>query len=53
MKRTTQSFDVYRNGKNIDTIFYNFPCNETAEDVKKSLIEHDGYPYDITVIKTI
>jgi hypothetical protein len=49
--KTIQEYDVYRNGKKIDTIFYNFPCNESSDDVKKSLIDHDGYPCDIRVVK--
>jgi hypothetical protein len=48
-------FDVYLNGKKIDTVFYNEFCYggaaETAEDVKKSLIDHDGYDSRIEVRK--
>ena len=45
----TRAFNVYRNGKNIDTIFYSDIDHITLEDVKKSLIDHDGYPHDIIV----
>lgn len=43
------AFDVYKNGKKIDTVF----CSDkdTAEDVKKSLVDHDGYDPDIVVKK--
>jgi hypothetical protein len=45
----TRAFNVYRNGRNIDTVFYNNDSPQTPEDVRKSLINHDGYPMDITV----
>lgn len=43
------AFDVYKNGKKIDTVF----CSDkdTAADVKKSLVDHDGYDSDIVVKK--
>jgi hypothetical protein len=43
-------FKVYQHGKQIDGVFYN--AGYTAQEVKKSLIEHDGYDPDITVIKS-
>ncbi len=57
-----QSFDVYRPGSDtifgrvnvshvIDTVFYNEHPKMTVEEVRKSLIEHDGYPSDIIVKK--
>jgi len=45
----TRSFNVYHNGRNIDTIFYNNGDAITADDVKRSLINHDYYPADIIV----
>jgi hypothetical protein len=42
-----QAWNVYLNGKKIDTVF----CSpkDDAEDVKRSLIDHDGYDAGITV----
>lgn len=45
-KLVEKAFDVYKNGKLIDTVFYNY---DDAEEVKKSLIDHDGYDSDIKV----
>lgn len=47
MKMT--AWDVYLNRKRIDTIFYT--ADQTAEDVRRSLINHDGYDPGITVRK--
>ena len=48
------AYNVYLRGKLIDTVFWNSHCDGgakiTAEDVKKSLINHDGYNPDIKVI---
>lgn len=48
-----KAWDVKRKGKWINTVFFNSHCEGgapiTAEDVKQSLVEHDGYPADITV----
>ncbi len=41
------SFDVTLNGKWMDTVFYD--SDISAEEVKKSLIEHDGYNPGIVV----
>jgi hypothetical protein len=43
------AFNVYKGRKLIDTVF----CSDTdtVEDVKKSLINHDGYDSDIRVTK--
>lgn len=46
-----QAFDVYLNGKKIDTVFYGNVYPETPEEVKRSLVEHDGYDPAITVEK--
>jgi hypothetical protein len=45
------AFDVYRGNKVIDTIFYNFSDNITAEEVRDSLVDHDGYDPRIVVKK--
>ena len=52
MKAT--AWDVYdRNGKCIDTVFHNERSDGGAlvrsDDVKRGLVEHDGYPIDIKV----
>lgn len=39
-------YNVYLNGKWIDSVQY---IDYTTEEVKKSLIAHDGYSPDITV----
>ena len=44
-----QAFDVFLNGKNIDTIFYSKSANVDEDEVKRSLIDHDGYDSGITV----
>lgn len=49
--RSTQPFDIYRNGRIIDTVFYNYMDNVSSDTVKESLINHDGYPSDIEVKK--
>jgi predicted metal-binding protein len=43
------AFDVYLYGKNIDTIFYSADANVDADEVKRSLVNHDGYSPDIVV----
>ena len=41
-------WQVYRsNGYHLDTVFYMKGCD--CEYVRRSLIEHDGYPFDIVV----
>jgi hypothetical protein len=39
-------FDVFRNGEWVDTVFFN---GHTAEEVRVSLINHDGYDPNIKV----
>jgi hypothetical protein len=46
-----QAWDVIRNGKVIDTVFYDRDCELWY--VRKGLIEHDGYPVDIIVRKAV
>jgi hypothetical protein len=43
------AFDVYLNGKLIDTVFY--AKSFTVSEVKESLINHDGYDQNIIVKK--
>lgn len=43
------AFNVFLNGKKIDTVFYNSDMD--TDEVKKSLIDHDGYDSGITVKK--
>lgn len=46
------AFNVYKGRKLIDTVFYSDANYKfTADDVKKSLIGHDGYDADIRVTK--
>lgn len=46
------AFNVYKGRKLIDTVFYSDANYQfTADDVKKSLIGHDGYDSDIRVTK--
>lgn len=35
-----KAYDVYLHGRKIETVFY---VNSTAEEVRESLINHDGY----------
>lgn len=46
-----QAFDVYLHGVCIDTVFYSPGENVDADEVKASLIDHDGYNPDIEVRK--
>jgi len=43
------AFSVWLNDEHIDTVF--FVHTMTASEVKKSLIEHDGYDLGIVVYK--
>jgi hypothetical protein len=45
------AFNVYLNGRLIDTVFYSKGTNVTADDVRRSLIDHDGYDSRIVVRK--
>ncbi len=42
-----KAWDVIRNGKVIDTVFYDSNCDLWY--VRNGLINHDGYPCDIIV----
>lgn len=45
-----------RNGRLIrvhtDKVFYGDKCTETCEDVRRSLVDHDGYPSDTVVVRS-
>lgn len=41
------SWNVVVDGQVIDTVFYHSSCD--ADYVRRTLIEHDGYPGDIEV----
>ena len=43
----SRGFDVYLNGKLIDTVW--FDVDMSIEEMKKSLVEHDGYNPNIEV----
>lgn len=44
-----QGWDVFLNGKNIDTVFFMKDCDK--DYVLRALIDHDGYDPRITVRK--
>ncbi len=43
----SKTFNVYRKGICVETVFFSPECS--ADYVRKSLIEHDGYANDIVV----
>lgn len=52
VKKSSYAFDVILNGKNIDTVFHSQMSGTKAEmedDVKRSLVGHDGYDPSIKV----
>jgi len=48
-KNPHQAFNVYLNGKLIDTVFYSPNVSVDCDEVKRSLINHDGYNSAIQV----
>jgi len=44
-----KAFKIYLSGNHIDTIFYSDSDQDEAADVKRSLINHDGYDPSIEV----
>ena len=42
-----KGWDVYRRGRWVDTVFFDADCTE--DYVRRSLIDHDGYPSDIQI----
>jgi len=47
---TSAPFNVYLHGKKIDTVFYD-PRTFSADEIRQSLVNHDGYDSDIEVRK--
>ena len=47
--RWHKAFDVYLRGRKIDTVFYGHNSMVTADEVRRSLINHDGYDSGIVV----
>lgn len=43
------AFNVYDHGEEIDTVFYSKTCNVDSEEVRRSLVDHDGYAPSIQV----
>lgn len=50
-RRPAQTFDVYIGRKLIDTVFYGASDKVTTDEVRRALIEHDGYDPAIRVVK--
>jgi hypothetical protein len=46
-----KTFHVYLNGKKIDTVFYSKNVNVNVDEVKNSLVNHDGYDPRIKVVQ--
>lgn len=46
-KKGAIGWNVYRKGRLIDTVWFDADCDEWY--VLRALIQHDGYPPDITV----
>ena len=46
-----KAFTVYYKGRLIDKVFYSENSKETCADVKRSLVNHDGYNSAIVVRK--
>lgn len=46
-----QAFLIKLGNKVIDTVFYSASSKVDVYEVKKSLVEHDGYDSEITVYK--
>ncbi len=44
-----QKWDVYLNGKKIDSVFYSRGAKVDADEVRRSLVNHDGYSSAIVV----
>lgn len=45
------AFNVRLGRKIIDTVFYSDGCSVDTEEVRRSLVHHDGYDPAITVTK--
>ena len=51
MKPSYRAFYVFLAGRHIDTVFYSAGAGVDAEEVRRSLIDHDGYDFRIEVIE--
>lgn len=56
MKRKSFGFDIYLQGKHIDTVFYSSDffkgfkiLKEVKDSIKESLVNHDGYHPNIII----
>jgi hypothetical protein len=47
--KSHQAFNVYLRGKLIDTVFYPPNASVDCEEVRRSLVNHDGYHPAIVV----
>ncbi len=47
----TQKYKVYLNKKLIDAVFYADSDKVTKDEIKSSLVNHDGYSSDIKIVK--
>ena len=45
------AFRVFLNGREIDTVYWASAHKMTADEVRKSLVDHDGYDSRIKVVK--
>lgn len=43
------AWNVYLGNRLIDTVYYT--PGHSAQEIRKSLIEQDGYPHDIRVVR--
>lgn len=48
--RNSARYDVYQNGEKIDSVWHGI--NDDVEDIRRGLIDHDGYPNNIIVKRT-
>jgi hypothetical protein len=46
-----QAFNVYKGSRLVDTVFYSKGDKVDADEVKRSLVGHDGYDQDIRVVR--
>jgi ribosomal protein S24E len=47
-----KAFRVYLGRKHIDTVFYSKSDKVTTDEVKRSLVDHDGYDPRIVVVQS-
>ena len=46
-----QQFKVYMNSKHVDTLFFPASMKITRDEVRRSLVRHDGYDPRIRIVK--